>query len=84
MNRIKQWMKSQAVLCLSLLGAVVSAFFVPPSAAYLGYIDWRVLSLLFCLMLVVAGFQQAGVLEILAQRLVKKASTTKSLSLIHI
>lgn len=82
MNRIKQWMKSQAVLCLSLLAAVVSAFFVPPSAAYLGYIDWRVLSLLFCLMLVVAGFQQAGVLEILAQRLVKKASTTKSLCLI--
>ena len=43
--------------------------FNPPSPAYLNYIDWRVLTLLFCLMAVVAGLQECGVFAVLAQRL---------------
>ena len=39
------------------------------SPAYLNYIDWRVLTLLFCLMAVVAGLQECGVFAVLAQRL---------------
>ena len=38
-------------------------------AGYLNYIDWRVLTLLFCLMAVVAGLQECGVFAVLAQRL---------------
>ncbi len=41
----------------------------PPSAAYLSYIDFRVLCLLFCLMAVVAGLRDCGLFELLAQRL---------------
>jgi di/tricarboxylate transporter len=33
---------------------------VPPSKEYLKYMDWRVLSLLLSLMLVVAGLQKSG------------------------
>ena len=40
--------------------AVVSACFVPPSAAYFGYIDWNTLALLFSLMVVMKGYQRAG------------------------
>lgn len=46
--------KKETVLCIAGILALISAFFVPPSVAYLQYIDFRVLSLLFCLMLVVA------------------------------
>lgn len=49
--------KKETVLCTAGLPALLSAFFVPPSFAYLEYLDLRVLSLLFCLMLVVAGLQ---------------------------
>ena len=44
-------------------------FSIRPSPAYLNYIDWRVLTLLFCLMAVVAGLQECGVFAVLAQRL---------------
>lgn len=54
--------KNETVLCIAGLLALISAFFVTPSVAYLQYIDFRVLSLLFCLMLVVAGFQSIGLL----------------------
>ena len=62
------WRK-EPVLCIAAVCALVSVALNPPSAAYLNYIDWRVLSLLFCLMAVVAGLQECGVFAVLAQRL---------------
>ena len=50
-----QFIRREPVLSISFVCALVSAFFVPPSAAYVDYIDLRVLCLLFCLMAVVAG-----------------------------
>ena len=43
------------VLTVSLVLAIGSAFWIPPGAGYLAYIDWRVLALLLSLMLVVAA-----------------------------
>lgn len=68
-NPVLAFCKREPVFIIALLCAVVSAFFVPPSAAYLGYIDLRVLCLLFCLMAVVAGLQEGGVFLVLAQKL---------------
>lgn len=62
-------LKKEPVLCVSALLAVGSMFLVPPSAAYLSYIDVRVLCLLFCLMAVVAGVQECGMFAVLAQTL---------------
>ena len=45
-----QFIRREPVLSISFVCALVSAFFVPPSAAYVDYIDLRVLCLLFCLM----------------------------------
>ena len=61
--------KREPVLSIAFLCAVISALFVPPSPAYLAYIDLRVLCLLFCLMAVVAGLQECGLFLVLAQRL---------------
>ena len=55
-----QFIRREPVLSISFVCALVSAFFVPPSAAYVDYIDLRVLCLLFCLMAVVAGLQECG------------------------
>lgn len=55
--------------CIAAVCAAVSTLLNPPSPAYLNYIDWRVLTLLFCLMAVVAGLQECGVFAVLAQRL---------------
>ena len=63
------WMKKEAVLCIAFVSAAVSAFWVPPSAAWLGYIDWNVLMQLFCLMAVVAGLQASGLFDWMGRRL---------------
>lgn len=74
MKKIIQFMKTEVVLTVALLLAVVSMLFVPPDAAYVDYIDFRTLSILFCLMAVMAGFQEVGVFRMIAQKLLKKVS----------
>ena len=74
-----RFFKKEAVLCIALLLAVVSAFFVPPSAEYIGYIDWDTLALLFGLMAVMQGYRRAGLFSLLANKLLRLANTSKKL-----
>lgn len=76
-----QFLRREPVLSISFVCALVSAFFVPPSAAYLDYIDLRVLCLLFCLMAVVAGLQECGLFLVLAQRLLAGERPVRLISL---
>ena len=41
--KLKQFIQQETVLTAAAVLAVVSAFFVPPDAQYLGYIDPRTL-----------------------------------------
>ena len=61
-QNVVRFIRKEPVLCISALCAAVSCCFAPPSAAYLSYIDWRVLGLLFCLMAAVAGLTRAGLM----------------------
>ena len=79
MNKIWQFIKNEAVLSAASALAVISAFFIPPDIEYLGYIDFRTLALLFCLMTVMAGLQKTGVFSFLAENLLNKVHSTKSL-----
>ena len=73
-------LKKDPVLAVSLVLAVVSAFWVRPSAAYLGYIDWRVLALLAALMLAVAALGQAGLLDAVTAALLRRMRDTRRLA----
>lgn len=75
------FIKSEAVLTASLLLAVVSAFFVVPNAEYFDYIDFRTLTLLFCLMVAMEGFKCLGIFGSLAESLLGKVKSTRSLCL---
>ena len=44
--KLKQFIQQETVLTAAAVLAVVSAFFVPPDAQYLGYIDLRTLAIL--------------------------------------
>lgn len=72
--------KKETVLSIAALLAFLSAFLVHPSAEYLSYPDYRVLALLFCLMLVVAGLQSIGVFGYLGNLLLQKVHTTRQLA----
>ena len=80
LKRVIGFVKSEAVLVIACALAVVSAFFVPPDKEYLGYIDFRTLGILFCLMAVVAGFRRLGVFDVLAQALLKKVKNVRQLA----
>ena len=67
MHQIKKFVKTETVLCIFSLLALISLFLVPPDAAYLDYIDFRTLAILFCLMAVMAGFQENGLFAVIAQ-----------------
>lgn len=79
--KIKSFLKSEAVLVISFLLALASSFFVAPGKEYLSYIDFRTLALLFCLMAVVAGFNSLGFFSRLAQTLLRRAGSVRSLCL---
>lgn len=82
MNRLVKFFKKEAVLCISGILAAVSCFIVPPSAAYAEYVDFRVLILLFCLMLTVAGIRQTGVFAVICEALLKKFRSVKMVGLV--
>lgn len=83
-QKIISFFKAEFVLCIAAVCAVISMFFVPPSAAYLDYIDVRTLCLLFCLMALVAGFGKCSVFRLLAQTLLSKQKHTRGLSVVLI
>lgn len=66
------WCKKEAVLTIAMMLAVISAFFVRPDKEYIGYIDFRTLAILFCLMAVMAGLQQIGLFQYVAEKLLKR------------
>ncbi len=68
-SKMREILQKEKVLVIAAIAAVVSMFFVPPTMAYIDYIDVRVLCLLFSLMAVVAGFQSCHVFEALAQKM---------------
>ena len=75
---ILNFIKKETVLFAALILAVVSCFFVPPDSHYIGYIDFRTLAILFCLMAVMAGLRKIGVFDTLARRLLERVKSFKA------
>lgn len=80
-NWLLHHVKQDPVLFAALDLAVFSAFLIPPSLAYIGYLDIRVLSLLLSLMLVVAGLKQASVFQYLVERLLGLVHNARTLAI---
>lgn len=81
-NRIRNFIKKEAVLCIALGLAALSVFWQPVDRGYLEYIDWDTLMLLFCLMAAMAGFQRLGVFQRIGDALLAAVKDTRSILLI--
>ncbi|MEG0898987.1 MAG: SLC13 family permease [Oscillospiraceae bacterium] len=79
---IIKFIKSEIILIIAWIAAIITIFFVPISKEYFHYINFPVLSILFCLMAVVAGFIQTGVFDLLSQKLLSKSNNIKVIALI--
>lgn len=82
MKVLLQFIKKEIVLTVAILLAMVSSIWNPPSKVYLEYIDFRVLGILFSLMLVMAGLQENGVFHILGRKLVERCTNTRKLGFV--
>ncbi len=79
---IVDFIRREPILILSAAAAAASCFPVPPDRAYLGYIDFRTLALLYALMVVVAGLGNAGAFAHLAHTVCAHAKTTRGMGLL--
>lgn len=82
MKLLKMIFKNETVFCISFLLAVLSAFAVHPDRMYLSYPDYRTIALLFCLMIIVGGFQSLGIFSMLGHFLLRGAGSIRGLSAI--
>lgn len=74
MKKCMEFIKRETILCIAILLAVISSCFVLPDKKYISYIDVRTMAILFCLMVVVAGFQKIGVFRMIARKLLQKVT----------
>lgn len=72
MKKVVEFLKNEVVLVAAVLLAVISMMFVTPDAEYIGYIDFRTLGILFCLMAVMAGLQDVGLFREIAEGLLSR------------
>lgn len=79
MKKVIDFLKKDILLTIAALLAVISVFIMPPDKEYVSYINLPVLVLLYCLMVVVAGFENGGVFELLKQKLQSKIKSEKML-----
>lgn len=82
MQKIKDFVKKEMVLVVAVVLAIGSMLVISPDKEYIGYMDFRTLSILFCLMAVMAGLQEAGVFQFVAEKLLRKVHRLWQLVLI--
>lgn len=82
MSKVKSWCRANAMLVISLLAAVVTAFFVPPDRDYLGYYDLKTLACLFCVLAVVGALRDLHIFSVEMSRNVQSGNTQNLKSMV--
>ena len=77
--KIIEYLKKECVLISALLLAIITSFFSIPK---LEYIDFKVIILLFNLMIIVAAFKELKILDYLAAALVERCTSFRSISFV--
>lgn len=81
-DTLKKFAKSNPVLTIAGLAAVISMFFVPPNAGYASYIDWRTIMLLCCQLLIVQGLMHSGLFKDISEKILSIVHDTRTLAAI--
>ena len=81
LDRLIRFLRDEAVLCIAFVCAVASVAIVGDATPIPGYIDWRVIVLLFCLMASVEGLRASGVMARIAQMLVSGERSRRTVCL---
>ncbi len=80
-KKVFELFKKDSILFISGILAVISCFFVKPDSSYFSYINFRVLAILFSLMLVVSAYMRIGTFDYFTNKLLGKIHSEKNISL---
>ena len=81
-QHILNWIKKETVLTIAAILALISMFFVTPDRQYIDYLDVKSLVILFCFMAVVAGLTNIGAFAWLADRMLSRVQSIRSLAIV--
>ncbi|MBE6062842.1 MAG: anion transporter [Clostridium butyricum] len=76
-EKIREYLKKECVMVTALLLAIITSFISIPK---LEYIDFKVIILLFNLMIIVAAFKKLKILDYIAAYLVQKCTTVRGIT----
>lgn len=77
-GKIWAFAKKEVVLSIAIVAAIITCFFVPPDAEYLGYFEEKTLIALFCMLSVVAGLKHTEVFELISRKMIGLFHTRKA------
>lgn len=80
--KLLKFIRSEIVLFISAVLAVVSVFIIPPDRKYAGYINYKTICILFALMAVMEGFKKTGVFSTVSGILLERAKGIRTVVLI--
>lgn len=85
-RQINPFIKKNIVMTVALIAALVTSFVIPVDKEYLGYLDLKTLSCLFCVLAVVCALKNINFFYILARKIVICFKTTRMsiLALVYI
>ena len=69
-EKLFKFIKSEVVLTVASVLAIITMFFVPIDKEYLNYFDYNTLICLFCMLAVVAGLKSTNVFELISRKLI--------------
>ncbi|PKK96781.1 MAG: hypothetical protein CVV58_04620 [Tenericutes bacterium HGW-Tenericutes-3] len=81
MKNIFTFLKKDKVFLISLIFASLTMLIIPPSNDYLAYINWKVLIVMFTIMIAVSGIYETHFFDYIATKLVMHLKDIKWISL---
>ena len=70
MHSVIRFVRRNAVLCIAILAALVTSYFVRPDMEYVSYFDFKTLTCLFCVLAVVCALKNINFFYMIAQNIV--------------
>ena len=76
--KVINFIKSEAVLSIAIVLAIITCFFVPIDKEYLNYFDFNTLISLFCMLAVIAGLKSTNIFELISRKMIGLFHTRRS------
>lgn len=76
-RRIIEFVKTNAVVLIAALAALVTSVIIPPDREYLSYFDFKTLTCLFCVLAVVCALRNIRFFYTMAKAIIRKFRNTK-------